>query len=298
MWWPFRLRRPGDLWSRLPWPARLARLAMSGFFVALPALILVRRAVDAADARRALLVAEGAVVIGAAAVLVAALRWARRHDLSLAESVHVVLGTTAATPTWRAPHVARLLAPAARGVRPPAADAPADHLRAIGELAATLRHDAAREATRAARAVLAGITRLDDEVATLSRDATPAELDRLAAQLGALGAAAGHESRERRELRELVRHQLELVRRMRGRLEVASGERVYLVDLLRGLWSQLCALQDAVAAAAPVEPHAARLRALCREVAAALPDRATGVAFPEGAPSPVASTPGGSRTNM
>jgi hypothetical protein len=210
----------------------------------------------------------------------------------------VLLGATAAAPTWRAPHVEGLLAPAARGIRPPAADVPADHLRAIGELAAALRHDAARDATRAARAVLAGITRLDDEIATLSRDATPAELDRLAAQLGALDAAAGHESRERHELRDLVRHQLELVRRMRGRLEVASGERVYLLDLLRGLWSQLCALHDAVAAAAPVDPHAGRLRALCREVAAALPDHATGVALPDGASSPLRSTPGGSRANM
>jgi len=38
MWWPRTLRRPGDLWTSLPWPARLVRGVLSTFFVAVPVM--------------------------------------------------------------------------------------------------------------------------------------------------------------------------------------------------------------------------------------------------------------------
>ena len=53
MWWPRRLRRPTDLWVRLPWQARLVRIVLTAFLVGLPGLILLRHWLAARDASAA-----------------------------------------------------------------------------------------------------------------------------------------------------------------------------------------------------------------------------------------------------
>ena len=40
MWWPRALRRPSDVWARLPWQARLVRVVLSAFFLAVPGMIV------------------------------------------------------------------------------------------------------------------------------------------------------------------------------------------------------------------------------------------------------------------
>src|SRR5262249_50300924 len=40
LWWPRALRRPNDVWARLPWQARWVRVVLASFFVGLPGLIL------------------------------------------------------------------------------------------------------------------------------------------------------------------------------------------------------------------------------------------------------------------
>jgi len=42
MWWPKRLRRPSDVWSRLPLPARLTRAALSVVVLLVPLTMLLR----------------------------------------------------------------------------------------------------------------------------------------------------------------------------------------------------------------------------------------------------------------
>jgi serine/threonine protein kinase len=277
MWWPRGLRRPGDLWGRLPRPARLARLALSTFLVVLPAMILTRQwlaaegwlpAVDASPGWFA--AAEGAFVLGAAAVTVGTLLWALRRGLSVSDAARVLFGATAPSPAWSAPHVARLLTPGALGVRPPDRDAPADHRRAIDDLVPLLPREVAdvgAEATRVARRLVNAIEECDRLLASLGRDASAAELDRLSRQLTALDDASPGEDDERHELRELVRHQLAVVRRMRGRHELVSEHRGRLFDLLRGLWTQLSLVRDAAAGSASTQQLAARVRALCAEIA-------------------------------
>ena len=276
MWWPATLRRPADLWARLPRPARLARAVLSTFFVALPALILARHRLvtdDGAgsDAARAWFVAaEVALILGTAAVMGGALRWGMRRGLSFADTVRVLFGATMPSPAWRAPQVARLLAPAPGSVRPPDRDAPADYPRAIDELVPLLpaaARDAGADAASAARLLLAAIARADHEAAALARDAGAADVDRLAAQLSALEEGAAGESDERRELRALVKHQLDLVHRMNARRELAARQRAQLFDLMRGLWTQLSLVHDAAtcnggAHALPVDG----VRALCVEI--------------------------------
>jgi hypothetical protein len=290
MWWPRILRRPGDLWTRLPLPARAARIALSTFFVGLPAMILARQwlaseglmpGVNASPGWFA--VAELSLVLGAAAVTAATLAWARGRGLSTSEAVRVLFGATAPSPAWSEPRVARLLMPGAFGVRRPERDAPADHRRAIEELVPLLPPEAAdvgAEAARAASRLVAAIEECDRQLVPLARDASDAELDRLTAQLTGLGDTLSGESSERRELRELVRHQLEVVRRMRARLELLSERRASLFDMLRGLWTQLSLVRDAGAGATTTE-LCERVGALCGEIGAEL-DRPTPAVRREG----------------
>jgi serine/threonine-protein kinase len=274
MWWPRRLRRPEDLWTRLPRPARLARIVLSTFFVALPGLILTRQWLAA----RGLLPAvgpgpgwfaaiEAALVVATAAVAVGTLRWARGRGLSASEAARVLFGATMPSTAWTTPHVARLLLPGDLGVRPPDRDSPADHRRSIDALVPLLpagNTDVGLEAGRCARRLLRAIEDCDRQLASLERDASTTELDRLSAQLGALDHDSAGQSTERRELRELVRHQLDVVRRMRDRHALVARRRAHLFDLIRGLWTQLSLMR-----ADPGSPADAcgRVRALCAEIA-------------------------------
>lgn len=291
MWWPGALRRPGDLWPRLPWPARLVRRTLSAVIVALPLTLLGGRWLTAvgvlrpADGGRwpGAAVARG-LVLAAAVLSAGALAWALTRGLSVRQAVRVLFGATTPSSIWRAAPVARLLARATHGVRPPEPDQPADHARAIGDLARLLptsAADAGASARRTADRIVAALAALDLEIAALVRDAGPAEQDRLAARLSALE----HEPRDdaddvRRELRALVQHQLALVQRLRGRHEAAVHRRRRLNALLWGLWAQLCRVHDASAGPPGELPEAVtRLQTLCAEVDAGLGERRSDAAI-------------------
>jgi hypothetical protein len=253
MWWPRPFRRPNDLWPRLPMPARLLRRVMSVFFVVLPGMILIRQWFagengQAPGAQSGLFVAaETALVLGAAAVMAGSLMWGVRRGLSFAESVRVLFGATTPSPGWNEPHIARLLTPMAGGVRPPERDAPADHRRAIEALAATLPVSAATMGNAAsvmAKQLLGAIERCDSDTTSLENIASASELDRLSAQLVALGEGSHGDRAERGVLQALVQRQLDVVRKMRDQSEVVSQRRARLFNLMRGLWTQLCVVRD------------------------------------------------------
>jgi hypothetical protein len=63
-------------------------------------------------------------------------------------------------------------------------------------------------------------------------------------QLDALDLRWSGDTAERLELRDVVQHQLSIIRRMQGRREVIMRERAQLVDLLRALWSLVRAATD------------------------------------------------------
>jgi hypothetical protein len=232
MWWPRPLRRPHDVWRRLPWPAKAIRVIMSVFCIVLPTLVLTH----ARDRIKLTVVAI------AAAALATALAWARRRSLGWSDAVRVLFGATSPSVGWSEPQITHVLAPAHDRVRPPDAASPADHRRAIAELAALL--PARLAGLRADAPLLAHrlMIALDDcarEASALARAASAAELDRLTAQLGALEAEPARIDDERAELIALVRRQLELVRAMRIRAELVAQRRAKLLGLMRGLWAQL-----------------------------------------------------------
>jgi hypothetical protein len=249
MWWPRGLRRPTDLWTRLPWQARLARSAVSAFFVAIPVIIVLRRWLGdmgwlpSGDLAHAWFVfAEALVVIAVAAVAGGAFFWARARGLSSGDAFRLLFGTTSPSSYWQLPRISRLLAPATGRVRAPIADDVSDHRRAIAELSPFLpagAGDTGAAASTVAERLLRAIHDRDAELESLERVASTGEVDRLSAQLEQLGGEAAGEGAERRELRDLVQHQLDVVRRARGRREALAQERAHLFDLMRGLWTRV-----------------------------------------------------------
>jgi hypothetical protein len=248
MWWPRGLRRPSDLWRRLPWRARLVRGAVSAFIVALPALILTRQWVEAVTGAGVgwFGATEAALVGGVVGVVVIVALWARRRGLAWTETTRLMFGATTSSAGWSTPALRRLLAPARGRVRPPERDAPDDYRRAFDEAVAQLTGTVRAPALRAAesgRQLIAELGRCDGELRSLALGSGVAESDRIAAQLAALH-EVGHPSDETRALVELLRAQLEIVQRMRVRCEMLSARRGHALHLLHGLWTRLAALAE------------------------------------------------------
>jgi hypothetical protein len=267
MWWPRALRRPNDIWDRLPLLAKAVRVLLVALVPALLLLVFLRvritRSVGAGypgwvDT------AEWTVFIAGAIALAAGMFWTRRKGLALDQSLRMLLGPTLTSGGWEEPAITRLLAPASGKVRQPDADSPADYVRAIREalrLAPAVAETGDR-AIDAAESLRKSIEKRDHELAALARDAGPGEADRLATKLDALKSDA-IDAGEQAELRELVRNQLEVVRRMQGRREIVLRDRAHLLDLMRALWTAVRAIGENTGAdAAAVE----RLAALCEEI--------------------------------
>jgi hypothetical protein len=272
MWWPRALRRPTDLWRRLPWGARLVRIGVSVFIITLPALILTRQWVEAVTQAPVgwFGKTERALVIGVVALVIVVGWWARRRALSWHETTRLLFGATTSSTGWNTPALRRLLAPAQGGVRPPERDEPADHMRAIDEAVSRLEEPARGEASRAAdaaRKLVALLDRCDAELHALSLGSGVSETDRIGAQLSALE-NVGHQDDETRRLAELLRSQLELVHRMRVRCEMLSSRRARLLLLLHGVWTRVSALSGLTPAAERAE--LARLEGARAEVEAEL----------------------------
>ncbi|MDB4883677.1 MAG: putative serine/threonine protein kinase, partial [Gemmatimonadetes bacterium] len=248
MWWPRSLRRPSDLWRRLPWRARLVRGALSAFIISLPALILTRRWVEAVTGAGVgwFGLAESALVISAGAVVLSVLPWARRRALSWGETVRLLFGATATSAGWTSPGLRRLLAPPRGHARAPEPREPAEYARAMDDFAAQLGGAARESATRSARTarrVLELLERFDGELGVLAAASGTGELDRVAARLAALESATASDEAAR-ELAELLRAQIAVMRRLQVRCETIASRRARVLQLLHGLWTQLAALRE------------------------------------------------------
>jgi len=274
MWWPRALRRPSDLWRRLPRRARLVRWSVSAFIIALPALILTRQWVEAATGAGVgwFGATETALVGGVVAVVLVVGAWARHRGLSWPETTRLLFGATASSAGWNTPSLRRLLAPVHGSVRPPERDEPADYMRAIDEVVAHLEgasRESAQRAAAAARRLIVLLVQCDSELRTLSLGSGMTETDRIVAQLGALE-SAGHADDETRRLAELLRAQLEIVRRMRVRGETLSARRAQLLLLLSGMWSRVEAFAAGSLTPAAERAAMARLDTVREEIEAEL----------------------------
>jgi serine/threonine-protein kinase len=245
MWWPKGLRRPGDVWTRLPRPARMIREALSVFTIVLPTLVLIgnpferllpERTHDLVSNVFDLL--EVGLVAAAGAATIAAIAWARRRELSWGERVRLLFGPTASSSDWESPGLAQLLSGGASEIREPAPDSASDHLRAIVELSPRLG-DTGRRAESVAARLTSAIRACESEAAQLARETSTEEVDKLGARVAALDGSRPAEGSDEAELLALLRRQLELVRAMRVRSLLASQRRARLLSLLHALWGGL-----------------------------------------------------------
>ena len=110
------------------------------------------------------------------------------------------------------------------------------------------------------------LRRQSGEVIAMQRDAGPEETERLQSRLAGLGAESSDETGQRAELRRLLQNELELVWRMRDRLEITSRQRAHRFELLRSLYEILCESCVSGADSPPTDNQQARARAVCDEL--------------------------------
>ena len=247
MWWPASLRRPSDLYMRLPRVARLVRIALSALIAGLPTSILLRGWIEGAPGlvRRVFVVVQSGLIAGTALAIAVAAGWARARGASVSETLRLLFGSTAPSMGWSSPRLSGMLRPRAGQVRVPRADDATDLARAIGEtvaIAPASVAELARDAERVARDLAARIKANDVEIIALSRHGGAGELDRLVAQLDALESAPGGDERD--DLTLLVRRQLDVVQRMRVRCELLTAHRERMLELQRGIWRRLTLVRD------------------------------------------------------
>jgi hypothetical protein len=209
------------------------------------------------------------LIVGAAATIVAGLAWAYRLKLSWSDTARLLVGATTPSSGWSSPTIAPFLAPAKGRTRGPMRETAAEYRRAIMEALPTLPASAggsAPDIASVAKRLHDEIDVHDTEITALERDANPSEVERLSGRLASLSAESSA-TPARRELTDLVRRELDVVRELRVACEIVSKRRAHLYAMLRGLWTQVCLVRDQAAeSSSPAHPAILRLAELCDEV--------------------------------
>jgi serine/threonine-protein kinase len=272
MYWPRTFRRPSDLWTRLPLPARLFRIVSSGFFLALAGVLLLREfpAFDNSSSVASRLTAiEAFAVLTLVITVLSGLAWARNRKLSTEETVRLLLGPTADSTGWNTPRLMRLLAPVTGRIRPPDTGDAADFARAIRELAAILPSDLAHFRLTALDLADRSVETLDrqkDDLAAMERDAGHTEAERLQARIAALGEVTPTEPKQRAEMRLVLQRELGLVWQMRDRIELVLRQRSRRFELLASLYSLLCDSCYDEHESSTTSDNPAKLLSICTEL--------------------------------
>jgi hypothetical protein len=276
-WYPRRLRRPGDVWDRLPPPFRRWRVSATLLAAALvPWLALTMYTEGRRLAQAPAYVQEtvgteltvawivlGLAALGASVTQIPCARMLRSRGYETYTLRRVaralLIGPTSDRTLWKKPELSRVLLPPA-GTAAPEPQSPSEYLSAIGRAAEALTGGGRAlglEALALGRRLHAALLEVEREVARLAREADPAEAARLDARLAAVG---GEEPRsdEERQMARLLAQQRDLLLRMQERLDEARGRRARAYEDLRELWRGLGQLASA---AGPAQGTAAeRLR--------------------------------------
>ena len=295
-WYPSRLRHPGDVWSRLPADLRLARTAVWAFVLAwltiMPAQVIILSGDDTyrktgqrppiqrvmAEVPRDMVFFAGraaglGILVLMASLLLFTLRWGRtvRRSKSNRRLTNAMFfQDTGHRSFWLKPDVAVLLQPAEspKGQTASAPTSAPELAQTVAEVCRSLAPSSGirNDAAEAACALAASIAALDAEIASLSASVDPAERERLESRLAALGPAPPSEDVGRRQMRDLLQKQFDLLRGFESRLGSLKAGRAKRLDLLRALWLQAVDLRAAANDPAKEGPATGRIRALCAEI--------------------------------
>lgn len=282
-WVPAAWRREHDLWDRLPTPVRDFRMvatianavSLTSILIAMP--LLAHRFANNLGVALPFFTWTGVTVAVFIPVLRASQRavaWGKSVGILRPELDRVLGVPSTDLAFWRKRKYAALLAPApAAGVRADQ-DGPRDPVelvRAIEVHAHKLSGPAsqlAAEGLAAARQVLAALASLDTEIGALARDVGPNDLAALEQRLAGLGDPAS-EPASRRELRDMLSKQRDLVQRIGEQVRDGLTRRERLLELLKTLWLQITALRaDAANEGAARDAVSGRIRDAVTEIVA------------------------------
>ena len=252
-WWPERLRRPGDVWARLPKTPRNIRLFFLGTILfgipLLPFMILVLlgRLTPEATAvwTRYLLPVAVPLFLAQMGALVVGAKWGKRHGLSAEDASYLFSKPTWHDPFWSRPEIARLLEPAGKVVRKEELRTPGEIAAGVRQVAASLpSHHAAlaREVVAHAEVIAQQIGKMDKELAALAQEVREEDIMAVERKLTDLGLAKPDEASSRREIRQMHQQQLDVLRRLQQQVVDGQARREQLTGLLRTLYLQVSEL--------------------------------------------------------
>jgi hypothetical protein len=281
-WWPMQLRRPGDVWQRLPRIVRSVRaitstVALLEFLIGLPLFLLAAmyasRQPDP-DALVMVLAAGSAVAVAVVAVMVAQAlrlrRWSRRFGMDGRTIAKLLAERTWHSSFWGRADVAPLLTPTSLApVQAEDAMTPSELALAIVTLADEV---APIDATLAAAARTAGsalaetVGTLEREVSTAARDVDHLELKRLEERLGRLNASTNPNTPGKRQMRELIERQIALMRQFGERHHALMLRRDALTEQMRALWVHLAQLRQGARDGHPSPRQSEAVRAIVADI--------------------------------
>jgi hypothetical protein len=276
-WWPVKLRRPGDVWLRLPTGVRRARALLTAAFaviggVLVPSLVTLLASVAGDGVPNSLLgrlfvyggPASMALLLGGIAMTVP---WERRFGLKA-----VTARGLTSEPTWNnerfwgRAEVAALLEGGSEGeVHTPRRLAELI-VKDVSALPDAIR-GIVREAGDAGRDLARAIVAIDAELAEVRKHAAEDERQRVVEGLSALPILP-NEPESRRQMRQLLAGQLRILDGMESRRQELHDDRERYLLMLRQLWHQVATLKaDTARDLRGVPDITGRVQAICDEVA-------------------------------
>lgn len=275
-WYPRSLRRPGNVWDRLPAAIRIYRVW--------PLVIIIYTVITIGTSELAgvsvvlhrnpfmvSIVAVLCVLIAVWFVVGARARKILRNEGIAAGDISRALMTSPPSRKrfWNHPSIASILEPAEGKESIRRSSSPHDDMQSIlreaDKLSGALRPLGAQAAV-AARQLVASIDQIDREIADLARNIEPGEEERLADKIDALSASSTS-AEASAPMRSLLEKHLELVRSLSGRIEEATQRRGRRVEMLRTLALHVASLHSRQSTTpSELREISDNVRALCDEI--------------------------------
>ena len=268
-WYPRPLRRPGNVWHRLPSAVRYLRSTLPAFVVFFAAIFLVGEFPNVYRSPAAFIVKIGGLlgwIVVWSLLTFRAGRVLRQSGLSRPDARRVMLSVPPSRSSfWTRSHIAPILAAARPADATRRSDSPHEHLQAIlrdgNDLSGPLR-PLAREAAVAARQLVASIQQSETQIADLARNVEPEDEKRLVEKIDALGSGDEAEA-----MRSLLHKQLELIRGLNARIEEAKDSRSRHVEMLKTLALHMASLRARLSETpSEVKALSDTVRALCDNI--------------------------------
>jgi hypothetical protein len=277
-WWPKPLRRPGDVYDRLPGLVRSMRnigglmvaaspLVLNFFIFAMrPSYMMTHPTIYRWAGLYVPLIVIGGALIPTFWGVRRVSRLAREHRLTRTDMNRLMDEPTFGSRFWERPDIAGVLSESRPNAGVPHEGVVMEITR-IAQIGKASPHgDVYRQAIEAARQLEEAIAANEEELAQLMRDANPAEHRRIQESLEALGATVVGELAAKEHMRALLRQQLALFQQIDARREEVRGRRDRLAEQLRTLGLHVARLRAEEANASRAITLTEHIRDVCNSL--------------------------------